>query len=191
MFRPIDTIRNPKGFTLMEVIVAMSVGIIGAMGGYALFANIQGTMAGNSAVTQAQQEARFIVERITRELRESNPDRVWPDPMPSGGSHYISFLTPRNEDGTFIVDGDGKPGWQRSILYRLEDSNCLYRYQLYASGASDPPEIVSKNIEQLRFNRVNKDMITISIRTFSDRSGVIGNVARSYADLYTMVKLRN
>lgn len=191
MFKQIDTIKNPKGFTLMEVVIAMSVGIIGAMGGYALFANIQGTLAGNSAVVQAQQEARFIVERITRELRESNRDQVWPNPMPSGGSDYIAFLTPRDENGTFMVDGSGNPDWQRAILYRLEESNSLYRYQAYISGTDETTEVISKNIEQLRFNRVNNDMITISVRTFSDRSGAIGNVARSYADIYTMVKLRN
>lgn len=190
MFKPI--VRNPKGFTLMEVVIAMSVGLIGAMGGYALFANIQGTVAGNSAVVQAQQEARFTVERIARELRESNPDNVWPNPMPDEGSDYITFLTPRNEDATFMVDGSGSPDWQRAILYRLEESNCLYRYQVYLSGTSDESsETISKNVEQLRFNRVNNDMITIFIRTFTDRSGVIGKVARSYAELYTMVKLRN
>jgi len=194
MFKPI--VRNPKGFTLIEVVIAMSVGLIGAMGGYALFANIQGTMSGNSAVVQAQQEARFVVERITRELCESNPDRVWPNPMPDEGSDYVVFLTPRNEDRVFVVDNDGNPKWQRSILYRLDTDLRLRRYQVYMSGTAEPSEryqseIVSKNVEQLRFNRVNNDMITISIRTFSDQGGKVGHVARSHAELYTMVKLRN
>jgi len=193
MLKWIGAIRKPKGFTLIEVVIAMSVGIIGAMGGYALFANIQGTTAGNSAAVQAQQEARFIVERIARELRESNRDKVWPNPMPSAGSNYITFLTPRDSNASFIVDAtSGKPKWQRVISYNLDNSNCLNRYQSYLSGApSAPNEILSRKVERLLFNRVNNDMITISIRTFSDQGEKVGHVARSYADLFTMVKLRN
>jgi len=196
MFKRIDSVRNPKGFTLIEMVIAMSIGLIGVAGGYALLANVQGTMAGNSAVTQAQQEARFIVERITRELCESSRDRVWPSPMPNGGSDYIVFLTPRNEDRVFIVDNDGNPQWQRAILYRLDSDSKLRRYQLYMSGTVEPSEryqseIVSRNVEQLLFNRVNNDMITIHIRTFSDQGEKVGHVARSRAEFYTMVKLRN
>jgi prepilin-type N-terminal cleavage/methylation domain-containing protein len=184
-----------KGFTLIEVLIAMSVGIIGALGGYSLFANIQGTMVGNSAAVQAQQEARIIVERITRELRESSPDWVWPDYMTYDESDYIVFFTPRNEDRIFIVDSGGKPDWQRAILYRLDSDSKLRRYQVYMSGTAEPDEVfesevVSQNIERLAFSRTD-DMITISIRTFSDHNGKVGHVARSHADLYTMVKLRN
>jgi hypothetical protein len=174
----------------------MSIGLIGVAGGYALLANVQGTMSGNSAVTRAQQEARFIVERITRELCESSRDRVWPNPMPYEGSDYIVFLTPRNENRVFMVDNDGNPQWQRAILYRLDSDSKLRRYQLYMSGTAEPSEryqseIVSRNVEELLFNRVNNDMITIQIRTFSDQAGKVGHVARSHAEFYTMVKLRN
>jgi prepilin-type N-terminal cleavage/methylation domain-containing protein len=196
MFKPIDTIRNPKGFTIVEMVVAMSISLIGVAGGYALLANVQGTMAGNSAVTQAQQEARLVVERVTRELQESSRDWVWPSPMPEGGSDYIVFITPRNENRVFVVNDDGSPQWQRAILYRLDSDSMLRRYQLYMSGTVEPneryqSEVVSKNVEELLFNRLNNDMITISIRTFSDQGGKVGHVAKSRADLYTMVKLRN
>jgi prepilin-type N-terminal cleavage/methylation domain-containing protein len=215
VFKPIDTIRNSsgenppypwkrdqglvirdqRGFTLIELIIAMSIGLIGAMGGYALLANMQGTMSGNSAAVQAQQEARIIVERIARELRESSPDWVWPSNMTYEESDYIVFLTPRNEDRTFIVDSEGKPQWQRAILYRLDSDSKLRRYQVYMSGTAEPHEIsqsevVSKRVERLLFSRTD-DMVTISIRTFSDHNGKVGHVARSHADLYTMVKLRN
>jgi hypothetical protein len=110
-------------------------------------------------------------------------------------SDYIVFFTPRNEDRTFMVDSEGKPKWQRAILYRLDTDSKLRRYQVYISGTAEPQEIfqsevVSKNVERLLFSRTD-DMITISIRTFSDHNGKVGHVARSHADLYTMVKLRN
>ena len=201
MFKLIDTIRNPKGFTLIEMVIALSVGLIGALGGYALLANTQSTIAGNSAAVQAQQDARIIVERMARELRESSPERVWA--YSSGeGSNWVYFETPRDENRIFVVDADGKPQWQRGIEYWLgpdweagenwnQKPTCLYRFQYYMSGNQPFQwEIISKNVEQVRFSRDN-DMITISIRTFSDQSERIGHVADTYADVYTTVKLRN
>ena len=198
MFKPIGIIRGSKGITMIEAVIAMAVGLVGVMGGYSLFANTQGTIAGNTAVVQAQQEARNIVERIARELRESTPDRVWPSYMTYEESDYIVFYTPRDSNRNFIVDADGKPEWQRAILYTVDPySHSLYRYQLYTSGDCEPTErfqyeIVSRNIDQdgLVFKRTN-DMIIISVRTFSSKGEKIGSVADSYAEFYTMVKLRN
>ena len=201
MFKMIDTIRNPKGFTLIEVVIALSVGLIGALGGYALLANTQSTIAGNSAAVQAQQDARIIVERMARELRESSPERVWAYSSDEG-SNWVYFETPRDENRTFVVDADGKPQWQRGIEYLLgpdwkagegwdQKPTCLHRFEYYMSG--DQPfqwETVSRNVERVRFSRDN-DMITISIRTFSDQSESIGHVADTYADVHTTVTLRN
>lgn len=196
MFKMIHTIRNPKGLTMIEVLVAMSVGAIGMLGAYSLFAGVHGTMIGNSATVQAQQEARNIVERMARELRESSPERIWPSYMTYEESHYVSFCTPRDSDRTFIVDSEGKPEWQRYIAYVLDSgTNTLRRYQLYThydpdTGFMYQSEIVSKNVESLGFTRYN-DMVTISVRTFANRERRTGHAARSYADFYTMIKLRN
>jgi len=203
MFKPIDSIRSEKGLTLIEVIIAIVITLIGSLAGYAFLASVRGTVAGNSALVQSQQEARITVERMAREIRESTRDKVWPDPLPTGGSHYIIFFTPRDEERSFVVDEVihyGRPEWQRTVAYVLGDNYTLYRYQIYnLPNGPEPdmdrlfrsePEVVSRNVELLLFTRTD-DLLTISIRMFSDKGDKIGNVASSYADFNTTIKLRN
>jgi prepilin-type N-terminal cleavage/methylation domain-containing protein len=203
MLKPIEILRREKGLTLIEVLIAIVITLVGSLAGYAFLAGVRGTVAGNSAVIQSQQEARITVERMARELRESNRDKIWPDPIPTGGSHYIIFFTPRDESRSFVLDEVvhyGRPGWQRTIAYALGENSTLYRYQIYnLPNRPEPdterlfrsvPEVVSKNVEWLAFTR-DKDLFTISIRMFSDSGDKIGNVAPSYTDFNTTIKLRN
>ena len=202
MFKLIGSIRGSKGLTMIETAITMTVALIGAIGGYTLLANVRGTMAGNTAAIEAQQDARNIVERIARELRESSPEQCSPGYTTEYGTHYVSFRTPRDENGKFIVDAGGKPKWQRIIVYVFHKWNStIYRHQLYLT--EDPSmyyddfysrydyEIVAKNVEEMRFNRV-RDMITIYIRTYTESGeGEAGHSSRTYAELNTKVKLRN
>ncbi len=196
MLRLVNITRNSKGFSLVEVIIAMVIGLIGAMGSYALLASMHGTRAENMAVLQAQQEARNIMERVTRELRESSPEVVWPDWEDWEDSEWVYFFTPRNANREFMVNPEGEPEWQQAIAYWLDSlNNTLYRYRYYLTW--DPVlenwfefEVVSKNVEDISFRRVN-DMITINIRTFSDNDGGIGQTARSHSELTTTIQLRN
>lgn len=194
MFSRICITRDTKGITMIESMIVIAIGLIGVLGSYALLLSVKGTASASAEVIEVQQEARYIVERIARELRESSPNAVGPDSMLYEDSYQISFDTPRDTNRKFIVNSEGEPEWQRTISYMLDPySHTLYRYQQYgASNAAEygEYEMVSKNVEHLAFRRTH-DMITISIRTFSNKDGKIGNVADSYADFYTMVKLRN
>ena len=120
--------KNSKGITVIESIVSISISIIAALGGYTLLASVQDTVVGNSEVTQSQQEARAIVERIARELRESSANRVWTNEDLDCSDPMIVFLTPRDGNRRFRVDAFGRPDWQRAIMYRLDpDLNRLIR----------------------------------------------------------------
>ncbi len=200
MSRLAGIMKRSRGFSLVEMAIVTGIIAIGAMAGYSLLANVYGTRAGNVAALQAQQSARNIVERITRELRESSPEVVWLGYAGyEGESETISFFTPRDRNRRFMVDAEGVPVWQRGIAYWLNKStNTMYRSQLYMvsdpsiSYDSDPsffPEEVSKNVEELIFSRDN-DLITISVRTFVDPDGM-GHTPKSYSEYRTTVKMRN
>lgn len=191
MLKTINIIKKTSGLSLIEMLIAIVVISIGIMASYSLLASVRGTRVGNVAAVQAQQEARNILERIAREVRESSPEVLWVD------SSYINFLTPRNAEKQFIIDPEGAPQWQRAIGYMLDPyTNELSRYQYYLTH--DPAtyedafyvERISKNAEKLSFSRTN-DLLTIYVRTFYDHEGKVGNVTRAYADLSTTVKLRN
>ena len=197
MFKTIKLIKKTSGLSLIEMLIAIAVISIGVMASYSLLASVRGTRVGNVAAVQAQQEARNILERIAREVRESSPDVLWVGSTYEGEASYISFLTPRNADKQFIIDSEGVPQWQRAIGYSREsESNEIYRYQFYLMANPDPlvdsfySESISKNAEKLSFRRTN-DLLTIYVRTFYDHEGKSGNVTRAYADLSTTVKLRN
>jgi hypothetical protein len=191
MFRRICIIRGTKGITAIELMIVIAIGLIGVLGSYALLLNVKGTAAASAEVIEAQQEARYIVERIARELRESSPTTVAPDWMVYEDSYEITFDTPRDPNRKFIVGIEGEPEWQRTITYTFDPySHTLSRYQQYGTSNITEYEVVSENIQHLAFGRTH-DMITISIRTFINKGDKVGSVADSYADLYTMVKLRN
>lgn len=193
------SIRSPKGFTLIEAMIVMSIGVLGAVSGFVVLAGARGTLAGTVKSVTAQQEARNVVERIAREIRESAPDTIMISSGDGEGYHYISFQTPRDSDRRFVVDQYGQPVWQRSIGYiKFDGSNNLYRYQQF--GSSDAvEEMVSKNVERIHFSKISaeeapfnrpQDLVGISIRTFAEHDS-IGDVADSYADFHTTVKMRN
>jgi prepilin-type N-terminal cleavage/methylation domain-containing protein len=191
MFRRIFIIRDTKGLTMIESMIVIAIGLIGVLGSYALLLNVRGTAAASAEVIEAQQEARYIVERIARELRESSPTTVAPDSMLYEDSYQITFDTPRDPNRKFIVGIEGEPEWQRTITYTFDpNSHTASRYQEYGTSNVTEYEVVSENVQHLAFGRTH-DMITISIRTFSNKGDKMGSVADSFADLYTMVKLRN
>lgn len=202
MLKLTDAVRNSDGISLLEVMIAVAIGLIGVAGSYSLLATMNSTLTENAETLQAQQEARNIMERMTRELRESSPEVVWPDGYTENGETYwVYFFTPRNINREFMVNAEGEPSWQRGIKYWLDwNTNILYRFQFYLNfnpavdnwDTSDwyTFEEISRNVEKLTFKRDN-DMFTISLRTFANSDGGLGNVARSYADLSTTIKLRN
>lgn len=211
MLKLTDAVRNSDGISLLEVMIAVAIGLVGVAGSYSLLATMNSTRTENSEVLQAQQEARNIMERMTRELRESSPEVVWPQHHPGmifpdgytedEETYWVYFFTPRNRNREFMVNAEGEPSWQRGIEYWLDwNTNILYRYQFYLDANPTTEgwdtedwytfEEISKNVEKLTFKRKN-DMFTINLRTFTDSDGGLGNVARSYADLSTTIKLRN
>ena len=208
----IAVLRDSEGVTLIELLVVTSLVLIGVLGAYSLLAAVQTTRSHNVKVTEAQQEARNIVEHIVRDLRESSMDHVWIDST-SGSPDSIVFFTPRDENGAFNVDhkmvqvdddksipaaGYGKPIWRRTVAYSLDlYSNYLYRYELPKLIPdideikwSSEGELVSKRVERVIFSRVD-DMISISVRTFEEPNSKLAYAAKSYTDFYTMVEFRN
>lgn len=197
MLKTINLIKKTSGLSLIEMLVTIAVISIGIMASYSLLASIRGTRVGNVAAIQAQQEARNILERIAREVRESSPEVLQISSMYEGQASHIRFYTPRNAEKQFIVDPEGAPKWQRSIEYMLDPyTHEISRYQYYMTYDPDAYdgsyhfESISKNAEKLTFNRVN-DLLTISVRTFYDHEGKVGTVTRAHAELSTTVKLRN
>jgi len=196
MMEAANRVRNAKGITLIEMMIAVVIALIGAMGGYSLFLGVQGTMWGNEAIVRAQQEARNVGERIARELRESATEVAIVN-----ASDYITFYVPRDENKKFVMER-GKVVWKRAIYYGISAGNPNHlerrEYLPDEDGVFDfdqspaSTEIVAKNIDKIVFGKViDPLMVTINVRAFAKNEKKFGYVADAHADYYTMVKLRN
>jgi hypothetical protein len=189
MFKTVFSIRDSKGVTLVEILISVCITIVGVIGGLLLFPNICGVSAGDFEMLQVQQDARTIVENIAIELSESAPNLVVPDPMIN--SDCIAFYTPRDSNGALVMDEAGNADWQRYVKYTLDQkSNRLYKFASFIGQPETQVEITATNVQHLLFTRKG-DVVTISMRTFSDQSVETGNVAHAYTDFCTEVRLKN
>ena len=189
MFKTIGSIRDSKGVTLVEILISVCITIVGIIGGFWLLSHMRGTPEGRFETVQVQQDARTLVENIAIELSESTPNLVVPDPMIN--SDCIAFYTPRDSNGVLVLDEAGNADWQRYVKYTLDqESNRLYRFVSYVGELETQVEIVATNVQKLLSTR-NGEIVTISMRTFSDQSAETGNVADAYTDFCTEVRLKN
>ena len=189
MFSTFCSIRNSKGVTLVEILISLCITVGVMIGGLLLLSNMRDAPAGHLGTFQVQKDARTIVENMARELSESAPNLVVPDPMIN--SHCIAFYTPRDSNGELVLNEAGNADWQRYVKYTLDrKSNRLYKFVSYIGEPETQVEIVATNVQQLLSTRKG-DVVTISMRTLSDQSMETGNVADAYTDFCTQVRLEN
>lgn len=62
-------LRASQGFSLVEMMVAMSIGLVLVGAGIAVYANSRAAYTVNEAVSRLQENARYALEEITRDLR--------------------------------------------------------------------------------------------------------------------------
>lgn len=63
--------RKPHGFTLVELMIAMVLGLIIIGGVTAMFLSTHQTSRTNDALSRVQETGRFAIQRISREIREA------------------------------------------------------------------------------------------------------------------------
>jgi len=115
-----------RGFTLVELLIAMAVGMIVLGATYSLF-TIQSKQLGNQdVIAEMQQNARIAMDMVSREVRMAgyNPTGATPKPgIITAGANSITFTTDiTNTAGTGNPDG------------LTDGPNEYITYDLYTSG---------------------------------------------------------
>lgn len=163
-----------KGFTLIELILALAISMIGLAAVYTLlFQGFRYLSASNDAggigAMANRSRLRIGLERMISELRESSIDTV--EISPSGDA--MSFASHRGIDGRPTDDGS----WAKAVVYFLHEGK-LYKYEEEKTdwSANFDPELVfqgeregswveiARSIELLRFERSN-GAVSIRIKT--------------------------
>lgn len=134
-----------KGFTLIEVLVAMLISGIVIASVYSAFQSQQNAYIAQDQVVEMQQNIRAGVNLMIKEIRMAGYD-------PQGAGSYgiiagsdadtFNFTADVNDDG-------GVPGSGETFLYELYDTDGDGKNDSLRRTSGGPP--VAENIEQLEF----------------------------------------
>lgn len=154
------------GFSLVELLIAMAVGMVVLASMYSVFTIQNKTFANQEQLVEAQQNARAAMDMMAREIRMAgyNPTGGTPKPgVVTAGANSITFtMDITNTVGTGSPDGltDGPNEYITYDLYDSDGVQALGRRS--TSGANRQP--VAENISALGFTYgTGNKVITITI----------------------------
>jgi Tfp pilus assembly protein PilW len=95
--------KNEKGFSLVELLVAMTVSMLVVGGAAVLGGQVQSSYRTQMEAAGAQQEGRYAIQWIERYLRAAgnNPYRVQTTPCPAAGTPFQAIRMDPNANGQF------------------------------------------------------------------------------------------
>ncbi|GIX47670.1 MAG: hypothetical protein KatS3mg131_1881 [Candidatus Tectimicrobiota bacterium] len=145
----------PQGFTLVEVVIAMSLGLALLAGTYGFYTGQRKALATRELVAEMQQQARIGMAMLVRELRMAGYD-----PTGTAGAGIVE-ATATAIRFTMDRNGDGD----------TNDANEDVRYTAYDSGgdgdldlgrrlAASTNQPVAENLQELHFAYILADGTT-------------------------------
>lgn len=170
--------RRRNGFTLVELLVSLSIFSLLAVAVYSVFAGGVGTWRRAQVFSSTYQTARLVLDKIGRDLGRTV--RISGSEF-SGGPARLSFLTvrpvvaPPDDDappasgggagGSFLAGADDAARRQaafpiRRVTYLFEASSLMRRDESYLEGLQDvhrDPEVMAGPFAGVTFQYASKD----------------------------------
>jgi type IV pilus assembly protein PilW len=139
-------LRNP-GFTLIEVLISLAIGMVVLAALYAVFTIQNKNFAKQDQIAEMQQIARTAMDSMAREITMAgyDPNKSLPTPAPANaaitaaGATSLSFTSDLNGDSD-TVDAN------ESVTYAFDGAN--YRITRNTGGGAQP---FAENIQGLTF----------------------------------------
>lgn len=134
-----------NAFTLIEILVAMAILVIVLVAALVIFRAAASSYRKGEIRAQRYQEARFVMERVNREIFSLTP-------LSASGPYCIG-----TEDALYFVTASvDAPGGLLEVGYRLDaqSRNLLRSYQFipdYDYQTADEEEILCANVSRLAF----------------------------------------
>lgn len=171
-----NKIKNNKGFSLVELLVAMVVGLVIVAGAFSLHSASRKTQVSNEAQMDMVADARFAIEMIAYDLRHAG---MW------GGTNKDGLIECKSTDAACTststgdippsaMSGDCAVGWYYNIarpVFATDDSagnpysaTCIPASEKYLAGTdileikyadSNVPTVLRANQAYVRSNFVN------------------------------------
>lgn len=110
------------GFNMVELMVAMAIGLVLSGAGITVYVNTRATIDVNQAVSRLQENARYAIDELTRDLRLSG---YWGR---NNAAEYVDNRT--GEPGALLgPSGECAAGWYNDLDNRVEgldDTNATW-----------------------------------------------------------------
>ncbi len=124
---------NKAGFSLLEMLTVLGILSIMMGGVYMTFTTGQGALFETDAQIELQENLRFTLERIAKELRESGDNSVGTmqvtigDNTGANATDTLRFAMPIIcQAGTSIIDANGDvANWGAPLNWGCTDSSCM------------------------------------------------------------------
>ena len=206
---------NEKGFTLVELLVAMAVTVIVAATAISSYMSQQETQLSQKQIVEMQQNIRAALYVMTMELRMAgyNPydkydagivnagDGV---PVADGGTGPLTFTFVADDDGE-DNDNDGtvdEEGELKTISFELYDAYSDGDNDIGRAVGSGAPQAIAENIQTLDFTYLDGDgnptadtseikAVQIDITAHVDTDSVDYTLNNATRSLSTIVQCRN
>ncbi|MFH1782841.1 MAG: prepilin-type N-terminal cleavage/methylation domain-containing protein [Candidatus Omnitrophota bacterium] len=167
-----------KGFTLLELMIVLAIFTV-IMGSIFTALSIgKNSFYTGSVQVEMQQEARKGLDRMVKELRQTN-NFVIPS-LPADDIFYntITFRLP-------VTDVNGYTNWTSDVTYSLGGLNGTQLLRMTVNGT----EILANNINSIQFRRTTSTPNVIDIRIQAVKNTLIGHTIQ--APLNCQVNMRN
>jgi len=107
----VSTIRDERGFTLVELLVASVCTVIVLGGAVSLTSQIQNGYRRQIEDSAGEQEARYALEWINRYLRSvgNNPFSVTDSDCPSVNTAFEGLIPDSTDDSRLTIQSDSNP----------------------------------------------------------------------------------
>lgn len=162
---------NTCGFTLVEILIAMAIGLIVLAAVYGVFTLQNKKLKTQEQIVEMQQSARVAMDMMTREIRMAGYDSLGTSNagITSATANSINFTMDLNADGDTTDSNE-------NVTYSLYTSGGIQKLGRTTGGGAVQP--VAEYIEALTFNyydatgavtatlaNIRKIKITVTART--------------------------
>lgn len=132
--------RGEKGFTLVELLVAMSVGIIALAAFYGVFTIQNKRFNVEEQIVEMQQNVRAGIETMTMDVRMAGYD-------PAGVANFSGITVSSTQlELKSDLDGDGSIAGAEDIIYKFDSGNMRITRNI---GGGDQPFM--ENVQAFTF----------------------------------------
>jgi prepilin-type N-terminal cleavage/methylation domain-containing protein len=158
---------NNKGFTLVELMIAMAAAMIASVVFFAYFSSTSKVFTTQNVAAEVQQTLRAAVHFVSWDIRMAGFS-------PSGGDFGIETATPTQiiltydkEDSPNVYGGTVEEDDAERIEYSLDSGELQQRI-----GAGPTTSGMTDNVSNLTFSYLDEDNAAISAGTLATKAGL-------------------